>query len=345
MQKKRHTALLKAADAAAELIVQPDGTVRSTENTENDQDDNEIPASRRAETWIQAYQSRLSTIVNEHREALKCSDAARHVMGKTLGQAMPTALCLRGNACLDALIKERSQAVEAMAQKQLATAEIIQKLAQARDHATKQMREHHEKLASSMTETETAKMEREAQLATLNEQILAAGRNAERVDARLRIRLEACVSRASARLSDAKLFGQRQEEAAQALAIEAAEAKHLLTDARLDALRVRCVTLGHEKANLAEHMELLEEHLERLKNDLDQKQAEVAEVEHQWAQTKAKLPGLKAKHAEAERRRADLADLARKFKLKVKELGKSGALPRQLLQHLDPMERQALDDL
>lgn len=56
-------------------------------------------------------------------------------------------------------------------------------------------------------------------------------------------------------------------------------------------LRVRCVTLGHEKANLSEHMELLEEHLERLKADLDHKHAEVNEVEHQWSQTKAKLPG------------------------------------------------------
>ena len=91
-------------------------------------------------------------------------------------------------------------------------------------------------------------------------------------------------------------------------------------------------------------MELLEEHLERLKADLDAKHAEVAEVEHQWSQTKNKLPNLKGKHAQAEQKRGVLADLAKRLKAKCKDHAR-GSLPRQLLQLLDPMERQALDDL
>ena len=122
-------------------------------------------------------------------------------------------------------------------------------------------------------------------------------------------------------------------------------AAQALADARLDTLRVRCVTLGHEKANLSEHMELLEEHLERLKADLDHKHAEVNEVEHQWSQTKAKLPSLKSKFAESDKRRGLLTDLARRLKAHIKDTNKGQALPRLLLQHLDPMERQALEDL
>jgi len=113
----------------------------------------------------------------------------------------------------------------------------------------------------------------------------------------------------------------------------------------LPSARVEDVPPGHEKANLSEHMELLEEHLERLKADLDHKHAEVNEVEHQWSQTKAKLPSLKAKFADADRRRALLADLARRLKAHIRDTTKGGGLPRQLLAHLDPMERQALDDL
>ena len=106
------------------------------------------------------------------------------------------------------------------------------------------------------------------------------------------------------------------------------------------------MTLGHEKANLSEHMELLEEHLERLKADLDHKHAEVNEVEHQWSQTKAKLPSLKSKYADSDRKRALLTDLARRLKAYIRDAGKGGGgLPRLLLQHLDPMERQALEDL
>jgi len=206
------------------------------------------------------------------------------------------------------------------------------------------MQQHNASLMSRMAETETSKMEKEAEVSRLEMEIESALRNVERVDARLRVKLEGAVSRASARLDDAKMLRQRSDQAAAALATEATRARDQLLDARLDALRVRCVTLGHEKANLAEHMELLEEHLERLKADLDHKHAEVAEVEHQWTATKAKLPALKSKHTDVERRRTQLADLARKLKHACKQHGK-GALPRQLLQHLDPMERQALDDL
>ena len=70
-----------------------------------------------------------------------------------------------------------------------------------------------------------------------------------------------------------------------------------------------------------------------------------AQVEHQWSQTKAKLPSLKAKFGEADRRRATLADLARRLKAHIRDATRGGQLPRLLLNHLDPMERQALEDL
>jgi len=243
------------------------------------------------------------------------------------------------------LLRERTAKVDSAIAKIRKIEETTAKLADARTKAKHAAKERNEALARAMADTETAKMEKEAELVDLEDQVEAAVRAADRVDGRLRHKLDASRARSAARLADATLLSRKQQEASQTLIDEAAASLEAVRDAKLDALRVRCVTLGHEKANLAEHMELLEEHLERLKADLDQKHSEVAEVEHQWAQTKAKLPNLKAKHADAERRRGQVADLARRLKLKCKDLGSKGSLPRQLLQHLDPMERQALDDL
>lgn len=68
-------------------------------------------------------------------------------------------------------------------------------------------------------------------------------------------------------------------------------------------------------------------------------------MEHQWSQTKARLPALKQRHKDAEKLRGALADLAKKLKAHAKAQAKGAGLPRSLLQHLDPMERQALEDL
>ena len=139
------------------------------------------------------------------------------------------------------------------------------------------------------------------------------------------------MARAAARADDVSRLQSRCVAEASEAVDACAGAQLKLADARLDTLRVRCVTLGHEKANLSEHMELLEEHLERLKADLDHKHAEVNEVEHQWSQTKAKLPSLKAKFGEADRRRATLADLARRLKAHIRDATRGGQLPRLLL--------------
>ena len=54
---------------------------------------------------------------------------------------------------------------------------------------------------------------------------------------------------------------------------------------------------------------------------------------------------LKAKFADSDKKRACLTDLARRLKAHIRDTTKGGQLPRLLLNHLDPMERQALDEL
>lgn len=340
-----HSSLLATADKAAGLV-EDDEAGDDDGFPEEDDDDDEIkPTSRRAELWIQAYKGRLGGLVADYASSLACADACRGAAGEYLSYRLgdaPTRRCRRALATLD---RERSEILSEMKKKRESAADLGAELAELQSASNAAMKRHNESLMTTMADTETGKMEKEAELASIDMEIDSALRNAERVDARLRVKLEGAVSRASSRLDDAKMLRQRNNDAALALASDALKARNQLADARLDALRVRCVTLGHEKANLGEHMELLEEHLERLKADLEQKHAEVAEVEHQWSQTKAKLPSLKSKHAETERRRALLADLARKLKQACKQAGKGSTLPRQLLQHLDPMERQALDDL
>jgi len=302
-----------------------------------------VPPSRRAELWLQAFKGRLGSVGADHVDHVDCVDAARDARGLFLAAELPRDAVARSRAATVSLLEERTEKVEAMLSKIGKIEETTRKLGEARTKARDAAKERNESLAKAMTETETARMTKEAELLDVEDQCSSAVRAADRVDQRLRNKLDASRARSAARLADAKLLSRKQQEASQTLIDEAAASFEAVRDAKLDALRVRCVTLGHEKANLAEHMELLEEHLERLKADLDQKHSEVAEVEHQWAQTKAKLPNLKAKHADAERRRTQVADLARRLKLKCKD--SKGSLPRQLLQHLDPMERQALDDL
>ena len=340
--RQRHSTVLSAADESAGIS--SNGHVLE----ENGKEDGEaeVPPSRRAELWLQAYKGRLGSVSGDHREAMECVDAARDACGLVLATELPTCVISRCRAASGSLVTERKSQVDDMLKKRKTIKQVQVDLEGSRAKARDAMKLSHDALAKTMAETETAKMEKQAELATLEDEIEGAMRAADRVDTRLRTKLDNAVTRSAARLSDARLLTRRQEETASLVVSEARDARAKLDDAKLDALRVRCVTLGHEKANLAEHMELLEEHLERLKADLDQKHSEVAEVEHQWAQTKAKLPNLKAKHSDAERRRELLADLAKRLKLKCKDLGgRSGALPRQLLQHLDPMERQALDDL
>lgn len=332
-----HSELLAIADKAANLS--PD------QSADVDDDDEEVaPTSRRAELWIQAYKSRLGALVADYSAAVECADACRGMVGEFLCHRVVDAASQRCRLALAALERERAELIAAMRKKRESIMQLEEEHKELAGQTHAAMTSHNSQLMQRMADIETSKMEKEAELASIDMEIESALRNAERVDARLRVKLEGAVSRASARMDDAKMIRQRVDDAALAVAKEAVNTREQLFDARLDALRVRCVTLGHEKANLAEHMELLEEHLERLKADLDQKHAEVAEVEHQWSQTKAKLPTLKAKHTDAEKRRAQLADLARKLKQACKQQGK-GSLPRSLLQHLDPMERQALDDL
>ena len=326
-------ALAKLADAAVDGAAGDDG------------DDGATPLSRRAELWLQSYRGRFAAVVGDYREASGAGPGATDVLGDRVAAALPLAVARRSAACLDALEAERTALLESIARNAKTVGDCEAMLDDAMARSAAGIREYHEGLASTMAALETEKMERESELADASMEIDAVTRAADRVDGRLRLKLEGAVARSSARLDDARqLVGRYAAEARDAVG-RSAGVRARLGDARLDTLRVRCVTLGHEKANLSEHMELLEEHLERLKADLDHKHAEVNEVEHQWSQTKAKLPSLKAKFVDSDKKRGLLTDLARRLKAHIKDSAKGGALPRLLLQHLDPMERQALEDL
>ncbi|KAJ1445592.1 hypothetical protein M885DRAFT_549430 [Pelagophyceae sp. CCMP2097] len=266
-------------------------------------------------------------------------------MGRFWSAAAPEIVAGRSRVLLGALSSERASMVAEMAECIGATAKMEGELGGVLRKMRGAMQEHHAALGARMEAMETAKMDREAALDSAVGEVDAALRGHDRLEQRLKVKLDGAVSRACARVDDAQTLVHRAGAAAHEAVDRCAALESDLAETRLDALRVRCVTLGHEKANLGEHMELLEEHLERLKADLDQKQAEVAEVEHQWSQTKARLPALKHKHKDAEKLRAALADLAKKLKAHAKAQAKGAGLPRALLQHLDPMERQALEDL
>ena len=177
----------------------------------------------------------------------------------------------------------------------------------------------------------------------LNLEIESEVRGAERVDKRERERLSGIASRLETRLKEAdelrvKVAGAVDESATRAKAVALR-----VGTSRLDALRVRAAALRHERESLTEHMELLEEHLARLKADLEYKQSEVSEVAHQWEAAKAKLPALRQRQAGSEQMRANLQQIVAVLKAHLLKHNKN-KLPKQLLQQLDPMERQQLEE-
>lgn len=336
LQKAAERSEKLAADALAALAAQADRAVDAAD------DDEGAPTSRRAELWVQAYRGRLGPALADCVEAEPTAGAA---LGRAVSTSAPAAVAGRGRACLDALAVERTKLLDDGAKHRAAAARDAERLADATAAATRDADGAREAVALRMNSIESKKVAAESLLHELDQKVESVVRGQERVDARLREKLDGAVARAAARADDVGRLQARCVAEAAGAVDACAGAQLKLADARLDTLRVRCVTLGHEKANLSEHMELLEEHLERLKADLDHKHAEVNEVEHQWSQTKAKLPGLKAKYADADRRRATLADLARRLKAHIRDATRGGQLPRLLLNHLDPMERQALEDL
>ena len=326
----------KLADQALDALAsQADGAI-------NEDDDEGAPISRRAELWLQAYRGRLGPTLSDCLEKEPTSGDA---LGRAVSSKAPEAVEKRCKACLDTLTEERSSLLEDEAKHRLAASRDEERLSEATASAKRDADGAREAVALRMNAIESKKVAAESLLHELDQQVESVVRGQERVDARLREKLDGAVARAAARADDVSRLQSRCVAEASEAVDACAGAQLKLADARLDTLRVRCVTLGHEKANLSEHMELLEEHLERLKADLDHKHAEVNEVEHQWSQTKAKLPSLKAKFGEADRRRATLADLARRLKAHIRDATRGGQLPRLLLNHLDPMERQALEDL
>ena len=333
----------KASERSEKLADQAlDALATQADSAINEDDEEGAPISRRAELWLQAYRGRLGSTLSDCLEKEPTSGDA---LGRAVSTKAPEAVEKRCKACLDTLTEERSSLLEDEAKHRLAAKRDEERLSEATASAKRDADGARQAVALRMNAIESKKVAAESLLHELDQQVESVVRGQERVDARLREKLDGAVARAAARADDVSRLQSRCVAEASEAVDACAGAQLKLADARLDTLRVRCVTLGHEKANLSEHMELLEEHLERLKADLDHKHAEVNEVEHQWSQTKAKLPSLKAKFGEADRRRATLADLARRLKAHIRDATRGGQLPRLLLNHLDPMERQALEDL